>query len=84
MPPDGYTTITVPDELLDELDTYRTDDDGRRPYSEVIRTLLDDAQSHDDELLTPQEFERRMKNHTDDLASTVSKRTTDELESRLR
>lgn len=85
MPPDGYTTITVPEYLLDRLDRHRHDDGGRPGYAETIEILLDRLESEDGgEALTPGEFESRMREYVEDIASTTSKRTADELESRLR
>jgi hypothetical protein len=85
MPPDGYSTITVPEYLLDRLDRHRDDDGGRPGYAETIETLLDRVESDGGtDALTAEEFESRMREYADDIASTTSKRTADELENRLR
>lgn len=88
MPPDGYATITVPEYLLDRLDRHRDDDGGRPGYAETIETLLDRIESEGvepgDDALSPDEFESRMREYVEDIASTTANRTADELESRLR
>lgn len=85
MPPDGYTSITVPEYLLDRLDRHR----HGGGYAEAIEGLIDRVEGDGDteptdEPLTPAEFESRMRDIADDIASTTSKRTADELENRLR
>lgn len=40
MPPDGYDTVTLPDDLLDRLDDERLDDESR---AECIGRLLDES-----------------------------------------
>lgn len=84
MPPDGYTTITVPEYLIDRLDRHRVDGDG---HAETIDRLIDVVEAdgdEDGEPLTAAEFESRMREYADDIASTAANRTADELETRLR
>jgi len=79
MPPDGFKTVTLPEYLVDALVDY---DDQAIP--ETIESLLEDGGESQDDALTPDEFEDRMRRFAEDIASTTSKRTADELESRLR
>lgn len=80
MPPDGFKTVTLPEYLVDALADY---DD--KPVPETIESLLDDTdESTDTDALTPDEFESRMAEYVEDIASTTSNRTADEIESRLR
>lgn len=79
MPPDGYATITVPEYLLDRLDRHRDDDGGRPGYAETIEDLLDTVESKDGTDAPPLTVD-----HIDDIAAATSRRTVEDLESRLR
>jgi hypothetical protein len=80
MPPDGYETVTVPESLHDRLTDMATADES---IASVIERSVDDVEPHDD-ALTADEFEARMRDFTDDVASTTATRAADEIESRLR
>lgn len=80
MPPDGYDTVTVPESTKATLEDLAGDDES---IASVIERLADGVES-DDGTLTTDEFEAQMRDFVEDIASTTSRRTADELESRLR
>lgn len=85
MPPSGFTTITVPEYLLDRLDTFRDDDGGRGGYAETIERLIDRVEADDGtDALTRQEFEDTMYEIAADISNTTAIKAADEIESRLR
>jgi len=79
MPPDGFKTVTLPEYVVDGLVEY--DDE---PVPKTIESLLKNADKSTDDALTCNEFEARMRGYVEDIASTTSTRTADEVESRLR
>jgi len=78
MPPDGYESITVPVELLNRLDEYRTNDGGRAAYAGVIGDLLDTVEA--EERGVTREDLRRLEEHIE----RVPDRVVDQLHADLR
>lgn len=78
MPPNGYDTVTLPTELVEQIDE-RVSQLGYESRAEAIRTLLNPS-------------EARMSAHVEviddpvieDIAGRVATRTADELEGRMR
>lgn len=94
MPRDGYTSLTVQNETVEELDRRAGDDEG--PV-DVIRRLLDETAGREvprgearpvgspqvDEVLDRLDELERTLRRTEELADRAPERTADLLESRF-
>lgn len=78
MPPDGHTTVTLPDELVDELDSM-AQALGASSRADAIEMLLSDYDPRVSAYVT--EIDGGV---VDDLTSQIAAKTAEELQGRLR
>lgn len=78
MPPDGYTSITVPDEVAAKL-TEEAEKTGADSLTTVIESLVDSPDPH-----VRARIEAMNDGVRADFADEVARRTAEEVERRLR
>lgn len=78
MPPEGYTTVTLPDELVAQLDDH-ANAIGALSRADAVRSLFDGYETSVSARVV--EIENDV---IEDIAGRVAASTADELEERLR
>ena len=81
MPPEGYTTVTVPEELLERLEGYQTEARVGEPHWRTIEWLMDAVDAGEDEANPATAADIR---RLEELVERIPERTVDRLHTELR